>query len=340
MALAVAFFIAYHRVNLIMFRTVLEPAESPNKISHDSQIITMGSCFADTIGAQLKANKFDVLVNPFGVVYSPIALLKQLDYCLREKEPDPITYLENQGVHLNYDFHSSLSALNQEELELKIRGSIQTVKKYLTSADWLFITLGTSIVYIHKESGESVANCHKIAAREFDRTFVSQKTVLEKFDITLKMLGEVAPKLRILLSVSPVRHLKESFEDNSVSKSILRLAAYTLQQDHSNVEYFPAYELLLDDLRDYRFYGEDMVHPNDLAENYIWQRFGQTFFGAETKKIIESWESITKALNHRPFHRSSQAHQKFLKETLTKVQAFSDRFDVSREMEQLQEQLS
>ena len=182
----------------------------------------------------------------------------------------------------NDDLHSELSALTGEELKLKVEGAIISTHKFLQEADWIFLTFGTAIGYILKENNQLVANCHKVSARQFEKHFLTQKQIISSFENLFQQLTAFNPGLRIILTVSPVRHLRETLELNSVSKSILRITCYTLQEEYEAVSYFPAYEILLDDLRDYRFYASDMLHPNETAEDYIWDKFMSTYFDEYT----------------------------------------------------------
>ena len=323
-----------------MFRTLLDPKPSVHKISHDSQILTMGSCFADSIGDNLLRSKFNVLSNPFGVVYNPIAMFKQLDYCLHQLLPGESTYVRHQDIFYNYDYHSDFSALDQQELQIKIEGSIKTVAKALEQSNWLIMTFGTAVAYTRKDNESMVANCHKIPAQNFIRTFVSQKQIIHSFEETSSKLLEKNPSLRILLTVSPVRHLKETFQGNSVSKSILRLVCDTLQNQYDHVEYFPAYEILLDDLRDYRFYAEDMVHPNIVGEKYIWSKFIDAYFDKITRETTMEWERVMKSISHRPFHTHTAEYRKFTEKTIEQLKGFSSTFDVSKEIERLEKQIT
>ncbi len=303
-------------------------------------MLTMGSCFADSMGKRMVENKFNVLPNPFGIIYNPVSIIKLLQFAINEKYPDAYTYIQNQGVHYNYDFHSEFSALTVDELKLKVEGAIKSTRKFLQEADWLFLTFGTAIGYFLKENSQLVANCHKVPATQFEKKFLTQKQIINSIENLLKQLKTFNPDIRIILTVSPVRHLKETLELNSVSKSILRFTCHTLQEEFDTVSYFPAYEILLDDLRDYRFYGNDMLHPNETAEDYIWNKFIPAYFDESTRNTLEEWGKVKKALDHRPFHKETGKYHQFLKKTLKKLHTLRKEIDVSIEITRLQKQLT
>jgi hypothetical protein len=258
---------------------------------------------------------------------------------INNRVPDDYTYIESQNIWYNYDLHSDFSALSSDELRMKAEGTIKHAGDILKESNWLFLTFGTAIGYYLKSNGEMVANCHKIPTEQFTKEFVSQKQILSSFDSLHSQLKSFNPDLKIIVTVSPVRHLRETLELNSVSKSILRIAAHSIQKDYEDVSYFPAYELLLDDLRDYRFYGKDMLHPNEIGEEYIWDKFCASYLEKESKSTMQDWEKARKSLEHRPFHSDSEAHDKFLRSTLSQLNKLQDKLDVSREIQQIEKQL-
>lgn len=322
-----------------MFRTELNPQKSSNKISYNDSILTLGSCFAQTIGSKFELNKFNVLPNPFGVIFNPLAQFKLLQFATTNKVPEDYTYIESQHIWYNYDLHSDFSALSRDELQMKVEGTIKHTGETLKESNWLLLTFGTAIGYYLQSNRQIVANCHKIPADQFTKELVSQKQILSSFDSVYSQLKTYNPDLRIILTVSPVRHLKETLELNSVSKSILRIAAHSIQKNYDDVSYFPAYELLLDDLRDYRFYGKDMLHPNEIGEEYIWEKFCSSYLEEASKSTMQDWEKARKSLEHRPFHSDTEAHDKFLRSTLSQLNKLQDKLDVSREIQQIEKQL-
>ena len=323
-----------------ILRTIVSNSTSPFGIGLKHPFLTLGSCFADGIGNRLQDNKFSVLPNPFGTVYNPHSIHKLLHYALSGKTPPDDTYLKHDEVFLNYDFHSEFSALSRTELVEKIDASIATTHAFLKGASHLIITYGTAWVYEHHNTNEIVANCHKKPSAEFTKSLLTQKKVIESFEKVYTILKAYNPSLRIILTVSPVRHLKDTLELNSVSKSVLRLACHTLCNTFTDVEYFPAYEIMLDDLRDYRFYKADMLHPTEEAVDYIWNAFIETYADQDLKTFLKQWKEITTALAHKPFHPSTAAHQKFLSDVLKKLEGLSKLVDVNSEIRFVQNQKS
>lgn len=314
------------------FRTVLNAGVSTHTISLSDKILTLGSCFADAIGSRLVRSKVQTLANPFGVLYNPHSIHRLLQYTVFNEPVPEHTFLKHQDIYLNYDFHSELSALQKETLQHTLRNMIGSTHHFLKDAQWLLITYGTAWVYERLDTGEVVANCHKQPANQFQKSLLAHDTIVQSFDTIYRALKEFNPDIRIILTVSPVRHIKDTLELNSVSKSILRVACHSLQQAYTDVDYYPAYEMQLDDLRDYRFYKADMIHPTEQAEDYIWEQFAARYFDGSLKSFIEKWKHIQQALAHKAFHPSSDAHQKFLKDTLKKLEELKSLVNVDEEI--------
>jgi hypothetical protein len=315
------------------FRTALTLSSSNNSISLSDKIITIGSCFSEAIGGQLNASKISSAVNPYGIIYNPDSLHKVLRYTAFNQVPPKDSFVQRDNVFLNYDFHSELSSLDMNRLQEQLKTIIETTNSFLKKAQWLMITYGTAWVYERKDTGEIVANCHKMPQGEFTKVLLTQKKILESFEEMYEGLKDINPDIKIILTVSPVRHLKDTLELNSVSKSILRTACHTLAEQYKNIDYFPAYEIMMDDLRDYRFYKPDMIHPSEVAEEYIWQKFGEKYFDGKLKAFLIRWKEIQSALAHKPFHPSSAAHQQFLKEILKKLEELKSTVNVDQEIE-------
>ena len=280
-----------------------------------------------------------MLSNPFGTVYNPISIFKLLGHAMDNSSPYEPHFVEAQDLWVHLDFHSKFASPSKAALEHATKQAIEKTHQFLKTTKYLVLTFGTAIVYKSKVSNETVANCHKIPAREFSKYLLTQKQVVEAFLMFLEKLAKFNKSIRLILTVSPVRHIKDTLEVNSVSKSILRLACDTLAGQQENVSYFPSYEIMMDDLRDYRFYAPDMIHPSEQAEAYIWNKFASAYFNDETKALLEKWSSIQNALGHRPFNPASGAHQKFIRQTIQRVQELSDKFDITRELDQLRKQL-
>lgn len=305
-------------------------------------MVTLGSCFAEVIGSRLRENKVQSLVNPFGTIFNPLSAGLLLRAAAGHTYNFAEHLVQHNGIWYAYDLHSSLSSPNKEALLQLIQERLEQTRQALAAADLLILTLGTAVGYRLNSNGTVVANCHKLPAKQFTRQLLTVEEIINALQEALTHLRELNPTLQVLLTVSPVRHVKETLEINSVSKAVLRVVCHQLTSTHEQVRYFPAYELMLDDLRDYRFYKQDMLHPTETAEEYIWQKFTAAYFDEGFASFLVEWEKIQRALAHKPFHPSSEAHQKFLQHTLQQLQHLQSRYglDVSAETRQLQEQLT
>ena len=324
----------------LMFRTQLIPAVSPSKIDLNDSIQSLGSCFANNIGTRLKDYKFDILINPFGTLFNPSSILKLVNQAALDEIINAAGIVKNQGVYHHYDLHSDLSHLNEEELLSNVNDAIKEVGNRLPRTSWLIYTFGTSIVYELKETGEIVANCHKVPPKMFNRRILSIDEIVSAFRVNFDIIKSINKGAKFILTVSPVRHQKESFEQNNLSKSILRVACQEIIDKYADVSYFPAYEIMMDDLRDYRFYTEDMLHPNQVATNYIWKRFQETYFDDEHKAFIAKWDKVLKAIAHRPINPESEQHQLFIKKTIDMLSQFRNKVNIEPELKLLEDQLT
>ncbi len=322
------------------FRTVLSTTPAAFTIGLKDNCFTIGSCFADNLGVLLQQYKFNVLVNPFGTSYNPVSIHKALGYAIDHETPHADTFGELNGTYFNYDFHSSFAALNKPQLETNLAQAITRAHQFINSASVILITYGTSWVYEHNETKEIVSNCHKVPAAHFIKYLLTQKKIIESFEIFYQKITTHNPNTRIILTLSPVRHIKDTLELNAVSKSILRLSCHTLSEMYPNVEYFPAYEIVLDDLRDYRFYDRDLLHPSPEAVDYIWKQFSNRYFSEDTKQFTEKWRKIINAIEHRPYHPSSASHQNFLKGLLLQLEELKNAINVDKEISQVSRQIN
>jgi hypothetical protein len=321
------------------FRTSFQLKPSPKRISLSDRILTIGSCFSDAIGSQFVRNKVNCKANPFGVLYNPASIHKVVQYSIANQTVPEDTFLHRDDVFFNYDFHSEFSSMNLSHLQEQLKTIVAKTHSFLEDTNWLIITYGTAWVYELNETNSVVANCHKMPQTMFTKSFMTQKKVLDSFDSMHQALKAVNPDINILLTVSPVRHIKDTLELNSVSKSVLRVACHTITEQFRDVYYFPAYEIMMDDLRDYRFYKADMIHPSPVAEQYIWQKFAERYFDEELTTFLRKWEEIQSALAHKPFHPFSATHQHFLKEMLKKLEELKGVVNVDEEATALRRHL-
>lgn len=285
-----------------------------------------GSCFIENIGNLLTRNKFNVNVNPFGVLYNPVSIEQAIRILIEEKEFTENDIFQHNGLYHSFYHHSSLSDIDKDICISSINKSISYSAEDLKKADILFITFGTSYVFHHKEQNIVVGNCHKLPASHFERHKISVEEIVDKWTALIEDLKTINPNLQIIFTVSPIRHLKDGAHDNQLSKATLLLAIDQLCKANSHLHYFPSYEIVLDELRDYRFYNEDMVHPSPLAIQYIWKRFAETYLAPESFRIMDEWSKIYLALNHRPFNEKSEEHKLFLRQTMLKIKAFNDKY--------------
>lgn len=309
------------------FRTPVEIPSGLPSMNHAQRLLLMGSCFAGNIGALLIENKFRVDLNPFGILYNPLSMSAALREALSGKvyaESDLFFYREcwHSPMH-----HGAFSAATPEETLQNINSRLASLRQELDELDWLMLTLGTAYVYERKDSGRVVANCHKQPERLFARRRLEVEEVVEDYALLLSDLWRRAPGMKVLLTVSPIRHLRDGLHADRLSKSILLLASARLQEMFPNgVFYFPSYEIVLDELRDYRFYSDDMVHPSPLAIQYIWERFGEAFFTDDTRQLIGECEAIRRALAHKPFHPEAEEYKRFLGQIVLKINRLNRKY--------------
>ncbi|MCF6367156.1 MAG: GSCFA domain-containing protein [Bacteroidales bacterium] len=319
----------------INFRTVIKPVNFDFEISYKSKTMFIGSCFTENIGKKLTESKFNIDINPFGILYNPVSIKNSLDILLEKRifTKDDIFY-HNEQWH-SYFHHSRFSKDDKNKILDDINVRINNSSEYLKNADYLSITFGTSWIFENIESGNVVSNCHKVPAKMFKRRLLTETEISEIYFGLLNRLKEFNPELKIIFTVSPVRHLKDGFAQNSLSKSLLRTATERIINDTENCCYFPAFEIMNDDLRDYRFYNSDMLHPNELAINYIFNYFKSSFFSNETVKIYKEIKKIIKAKQHRAFFPNSPEYKKFATYNVSLIEKINKEFsfiDFSEEL--------
>ncbi len=302
------------------FRTELIPSPLSHRFSLQTPLLSAGSCFAEHMGQKLARYRFSVLNNPFGVIFNPISLCENLRQCWQRQLPDAALYLQSGGVWRHFQLHSEVHAPSRPELERLVAQRWENTHSFLQKTEGLLLTLGTAWVYEWRPNNALVANCHKVPNKEFQKRLLSVEEVVRAVSDLRKTLPN---SIRMLLTVSPVRHLKDTFEGNTVSKATLRLACHHLVSQHKSIEYFPAYELLLDDLRDYRFYKPDMLHPTDHAVEYVWEKFIQAAITEESYAFIHQFEKLLQQVEHRPFAPKSTEYQRFLEKLLQQLQAIT-----------------
>lgn len=324
-----------------MFRTELTIAPSAQQFSRTARVLTIGSCFAESIGARLAANKVETLVNPFGTVFQPL-ILGQLLRAAAGEEMDWQQHLtEARGRWQSYDLHSSIGAASPVELLQHIQQLTQQVGDFVRQADVVVLTLGTAWAYRLRETGELVNNCHKQPADLFHKELLTPDEIINSLAETHAYLRRINPELKFVLTISPVRHIKDTLPLNAVSKSVLRVACHYLSELLPGVAYFPAFELLTDDLRDYRFYASDMLHPSEVAEDYIWDKFARTYFDGDFGRFRKEWAAVRQSLQHRPLHDGAPEHRQFLEATRERLQRLAgQQVDVAAELQDVEQRIA
>ena len=311
----------------MQFTTPIPIPKGNNPISYDSQIISLGSCFAVNIAEKLNYFKFQNTCNPFGILFHPLAIHEIIRKSLSdEKFIDSDIFYHNEMWHC-FSAHSELSNLRKEALLQNLNESLEIVRNKITKATHVIITYGTAWVYRDTKTGNLVANCHKLPQSQFTKELLPVETIQSGIAETITLIKKASPMCAIIFTVSPVRHIKDGFIENQRSKAHLITAIHNVLDKHQiQADYFPSYEIMMDELRDYRFYSEDMLHPNATAIQYIWNRFAETRLSAATQTVMAEVSHIRKALQHKPFHPDSESHKRFLKKLQSKIQQLRQRF--------------
>ncbi len=328
---------------MLKFRTKIPNSSFSFDFDHRQPILCMGSCFAEHIGSKLTSFKFTSLLNPFGILYNPYSIASGLEQLSSNRIFSEEDLFEANGQWHSFDHHGHFSDPEKTKAIQNINLKIEEGFHFLKKTNRLILTFGTSNVFVYKKTQEIVANCHKVPNHEFERKALSIESILEKLNPIFDQLKNQNPDLEILLTVSPIRHIRDGLIENQRSKSRLLLACEQLSKKANFIHYFPSYEIMMDDLRDYRFYKEDMIHPSDLAINYIWDYFDQCFFSAETRDLNLKISKIINAVQHRPFHPESEEHQSFLNKQLKAIERIQNEFnylDFEKEVEIVNKQIS
>ena len=319
------------------FRTIVTPPNALSPISHQDQMLLMGSCFAEHIGSRLVDAKFRCDVNPFGILYNPHSIHAALRQIMENKPYTAADLFFHNAQYRSYMHHGQFAANSSDEALEGINHRIGRAHHALPHLQYILLTFGTSWVFRLKDTGQIVSNCHKMPASAFERTRMSVDEIVDTYTRLIQDIRALNPSCRFLFTVSPIRHTKDGAHGNQLSKAVLLLAIEALQQRFAEcITYFPAYEIVLDELRDYRFYAEDMNHPSPLALEYVWQRFSDAFFRKETQTIINECQKIKKDLEHRPISRNTEAYNAFLKQIVLKINGVEEKYpnlDLEKEKE-------
>lgn len=329
----------------MLFQLPIQLISPDRKITYKDKILLVGSCFTEHIGNSLKDLKFSVLQNPNGIIFNPISVCKSLESYIRNKQ-----YEENELFYLNevwnsWEHHSLFSHLDKNQCLKRINDSQTKAHQFLKDSDWLVITLGSSFCYrLTTDStqvqkfidGEAVANCHRAPAQWFEKFLLSIEEIISNLTECCNQLLQFNSTLNIIFTISPVRHVRDGVIENNRSKARLIESVHYLEQNFENVHYFPAYELIIDVLRDYRFYDIDLIHPNYMATEFVLEKFAESYIDPDSIKLMEEVKKIVIARKHKAFQPATNAHKAFLKAHLGKAKELQQRFpfiDLSEEID-------
>ncbi|MGM5630645.1 GSCFA domain-containing protein [Apibacter raozihei] len=305
----------------MIFRTELEYNPQSYGLDYTSNIFTMGSCFATEISEKLAFYKFNVKHNPFGVLFHPLAIENALMRIYSNEEYLASEIYKYEDLYFSWDHHSSFSSHTAEKTLNLINKNIQDANNFLQNTDLVIITLGTAFVYRLKQYDLVVANCHKIPNTQFTKSLLAEHQIKTSLKNIVEMLTDIGkPGMKILFTLSPVRHTKDGLIENNKSKARLLCAMHSVVDSYENCDYFPSYEFIMDDLRDYRFYKDDLVHPNEFAIQYIWESFQRAHITSDIYSLMQKVKKVNLALQHRPHNTFTIAYKKFLYSIVKDIQ--------------------
>lgn len=308
------------------FRTVIEPPRHLGYLDHRQHLLLLGSCFVENIGLWLQQRKFDVDINPFGTLYNPESIARNWERIVSGNSFTPDALFQANGLWHSYDHHSRFSRRDRDEALTEMNSCLARAHDRLPVTDRIVITWGSAYIYRLKASGEVVANCHKQLATLFDRELLTVDAIVERWLPIVRYIESHLPACRLLFTVSPIRHLSDGAHGNQLSKATLLLAIDRLQHESRICDYFPSYEILMDDLRDYRFYDTDMTHPSASAITYISELLAESYLTPESREIASQGYKLYTAMNHRPNTGDTDGYKAFLQNTLDRVVRFGQAY--------------
>ncbi|MCW1147339.1 GSCFA domain-containing protein [Flavobacterium lacisediminis] len=309
----------------MQFTTKIPIQKSSFPIDYDSKILLLGSCFAENMGEKFDYFKFQTTINPFGIIFNSVSIEKLIRRSIEKRKfTENDIFFHNDLWHC-FEVHSELSNSDKDIFLESLNDLISTTNKQLSDSTHIIITLGTSWVYQNIASHEIVANCHKVPQKQFTKELLSIQQIEESLESIISLVHSVNPNCKFIFTVSPVRHIKDGFVENTLSKAHLIAAIHkTIILHPSLITYFPSYEIMLDELRDYRFYAEDMLHPSQTAIDYIWIQFFENYISESQFSLMNDICSIQKGLKHRPFNPNTESHQKFLHQLELKIKTIQN----------------
>lgn len=317
------------------FRTTIPIKKSINEIDHTQSLSLLGSCFTQHIGTKLMDFRFQTDINPFGPLYNPLSIAAAIERLIEKRVYTHQELVENAGIWHSQDHHSQFSHPDPAICLKQINDRYLPASERFTQITRLIVTFGSAFVYFDRADNRIVANCHKRPEHCFLRRLISPEEIAETWQKTIEKLHRIQPSIKIIFTVSPIRHIRDGFHANQLSKATLLLAIDQLERQNASIEYFPTYEIVNDELRDYRFYAADMLHPSDTTIEYIWERFAETYFSPKTQDFCREWGNINKALSHKPIIKDSIAYKNFIMQNLLKMKNIHEKypfFDLQKEI--------
>lgn len=308
------------------FTTKIPISKYQNPIDYSSKILSIGSCFAENMGEKFEYFKFQNTVNPFGIIFNPVSIEKLIYRAINKIEfTEKDVFFHNERWHC-FEVHSDMSVGSSELLLANLNKVLHSFRSQICEATHLILTYGTSWVYRNKVSNEIVANCHKVTQNQFNKEILSVETIEKSIQNTIDLVKKVNPNCNFIFTISPVRHLKDGFVENQRSKAHIVTALHSSSFQFPTSNYFPSYEILMDELRDYRFYASDMLHPSQAAIDYIWIKFFENYVDEKEFGTMQQVCDIQKAMHHKPFNPNSESHQKFLKNLNQKINTLASKY--------------
>ena len=311
---------------------------SPVKIGYDTPCLFMGSCFSDNIGQLLAAHKFPVLLNPFGTLFNPFSVAQNLNRLMQVQPYTADDLTLHNGLWLSFDHYTCFSHPDRDTCLRTINRSFTDASLWLRNCRFLILTFGTAWAFRHNQTGKTVANCHKLPAAMFSRYCANPEEITGAYNSLLNNLKQLNPDVNVIFTLSPVRHWSNGAVENQLSKSVLHYCIQQLVQQHTRAWYFPAYEIFMDELRDYRYYATDMLHPGEQGIRYTWERFCETCISETAVKIMAGVAAVIKAAGHRPMHIATTNHEEFRLNTIKKIESLMTQYpflDFSDELTRL-----
>ncbi len=301
------------------FRTIVEFPAPGEKIGYTSRCLFMGSCFTEEIGGRMLSHKFPVLINPFGTLFNPGSVCDNLEMLIEGRVFTEDDLFRHNGMWFSFSHYTGFDRYDKQECLSLVNDSMKSASSLIRQCNYILITLGTAWSFIYNATGKRVANCHKLPSGDFTRNLADPEEICDQVEHMLAALAKINPRAQLIFTVSPVRHWKDGAVNNQLSKSILLYSIHRLMKKHSAIHYFPAYEIFMDELRDYRFYAADMLHPSETGSAYVWERFCDSWLDEAAKKTMAGVTAIVKALAHRPKQTDLPNLKKFTENLLKQI---------------------